>query len=181
MSFTDSLPRANPTLNAPPCLGSPRPLAQAGNALEDYPAFSKYERNGLAAVLRFYRGGELPPAVLDWAFGLTKQHMQVGVGEAGGPGGARDYRNLVWLLSFAWHSALSGVLFAVMPKTEELAPPAGAIRGLPGLGLERRRQAAGAGASRCALHLRVCSVGSRSTAGSEHSSAAGGGAARQRK
>ncbi len=54
---------------------------QASNMLDAYPAFTKYDRNGLAATLQFYQGGELPPSVLDWAFGLTKEHMQVHVCE----------------------------------------------------------------------------------------------------
>lgn len=53
-------------------------LLQDNNLLVSYPAFTRFERNGLAACLKFFQGGDqLPPSILDWAFALTKRHMQV--------------------------------------------------------------------------------------------------------
>lgn len=59
------------------------PPTQADDLLQAYPAFTKYDRRGLQAELRYYHGGDrLPQVVRDWAFGLTKAHMQV-LGRAG--------------------------------------------------------------------------------------------------
>ena len=58
-------------------------------------ALCRYDRQGLTAALRFYAANELPPALLDWALGLTRDHMAVGAVLccavlccAGGAGGA---------------------------------------------------------------------------------------------
>ncbi|GAB4821276.1 hypothetical protein N2152v2_008322 [Parachlorella kessleri] len=51
-------------------------LNAADNLLDPYAAFGKYDRNGLQALLRFYRSEQLPADVLSWALGLTKKHMQ---------------------------------------------------------------------------------------------------------
>lgn len=37
----------------------------------------RYSRKGLSAALRFYAAEALPPALLDWALGLTRLHMAV--------------------------------------------------------------------------------------------------------
>jgi hypothetical protein len=50
--------------------------AQAPDLLADYPAFRRYDRNGLAAELVSCAAAALPPAVADWAFALCKANMQ---------------------------------------------------------------------------------------------------------
>ena len=45
-------------------------------------ALCRYDRQGLTAALRFYAAKELPPALLDWALGLTRDHMAVGAVQA---------------------------------------------------------------------------------------------------
>lgn len=45
---------------------------------EQYPAFLRYRRNGLACVLRFFSAAELPAELAEWALSLTRAHMAVG-------------------------------------------------------------------------------------------------------
>ena len=49
---------------------------QAPDLLAAYPAFRRYERNGLDAELVSCAAGALPPGVAPWAFALCKANMQ---------------------------------------------------------------------------------------------------------
>lgn len=51
-------------------------LRQAPDLLAAYPAFRRYDRNGLAAELVLCAAPALPRGVMDWAFCLCKANMQ---------------------------------------------------------------------------------------------------------
>ena len=108
---------------------------------EQYPAFLRYDRKGLTAALCFLAAPELPQGLLDWALGLTRLHMAV-----------RACRPL--LLKSVPAAGVIGPsmhLLTVIGNTNSLRhtnfPPlalcrcAGAVRGLPRLGVERRQEA----------------------------------------
>jgi hypothetical protein len=51
--------------------------ANGSQLAAQYPAFQRYERNGLTAAVRCFGASELPPPLIDWALGLTRHHMAV--------------------------------------------------------------------------------------------------------
>lgn len=51
-------------------------LKQDPNLLAPFPAFSKYQRRGVAAELTYFTADTLPSQLLEWSFQLTKRNME---------------------------------------------------------------------------------------------------------
>ncbi|KAI3425014.1 hypothetical protein D9Q98_008396 [Chlorella vulgaris] len=49
--------------------------ANGSQLAAQYPAFQRYDRNGLTAAVHCFGASELPPPLIDWALGLTRHHM----------------------------------------------------------------------------------------------------------